>query len=56
MTGNAVATAAAVLTGGAVYLILIVAIRVFKKEELLALPKGGTLLRILQKIGFYKEK
>lgn len=54
--GNTLATAAAVLAGAAAYLLLTAALRVFSREELLALPKGGLLLRVLQKIGFYKEK
>ena len=53
--GNTLSTLAAVLVGVGTYLLLILLTRVFKQQELLALPRGAMLLKIFRKMGFYKE-
>ncbi len=52
--GNAIATILAVAAGVAVYLALIVFTRMFTQEEMLSLPLGSKLVRILEKLHIYK--
>ncbi len=52
--GNAIATVLAIAAGIVVYLALIVFTRMFTQEEMLSLPLGSKLVRILEKLHIYK--
>ncbi|MDD6734880.1 MAG: polysaccharide biosynthesis protein [Clostridiales bacterium] len=53
-TGNIIATAAAIFIAAAVYFIMIFVMKVMNAEEILQLPAGSSLLRLLKKFGLYK--
>ncbi|MBE6757385.1 MAG: polysaccharide biosynthesis protein [Ruminococcaceae bacterium] len=52
--GNAVATVAAVVVGVAVYAAMLLLSRVFTKEEMAALPMGGKIVHLLEKLHVYQ--
>ena len=47
-TGNAVATLGAIGVAVVVYLVLIVALRAFSREDLSLMPKGDKIARLLR--------
>lgn len=51
--GNTVATLAAVLVGAVMYVALVILARVFTQAELLTLPGGARLARLLTRLGVY---
>ena len=50
-----VATIIALLVAGIVYILSILILKVFNKEDIFMLPAGNKIYSILQKIGLYKE-
>jgi stage V sporulation protein B len=55
ITGSILATIIALLVAGIVYVLSILLLKVFNKEDILMLPAGNKIFSILQKIGIYKE-
>lgn len=53
---NIISLAAAVLTGCAVYFILVIRWKAVSEEELCSMPKGQLLIRIARKTGIMKEE
>ncbi len=49
---NAIGTILGVLTGIAVYLFLLIRLKGVREQEILGLPKGGWMVRVLRKIRF----
>ncbi len=52
--GNTIATIAAIAVGVLLYVALLVFTRMFTREEMLALPLGSKLVRILEKLHVYR--
>lgn len=52
--GNTVATLSAIVAGVVVYLALLILTRVFTREEMLSLPMGTKLVRLLEKLHIYR--
>lgn len=52
--GNAVATVVAVAVGVLAYAAMLLLTRVFTEEEMAALPMGGKIVRLLQKLHVYR--
>ena len=53
-TGNAAALLAAVAAAVVVYAILVAVMKILDKDEIILLPSGAKLYRLLQKTGLYK--
>ena len=53
-TGNAIALLASVAAAVAVYAVLVVVMKILDKDEIILLPSGAKLYRLLQKTGLYK--
>ena len=53
-TGNAAALLAAVAAAVVVYAILVAVMKILDKDEIILLPSGARLYRLLQKTGLYK--
>lgn len=53
-TSNAIALLAAILAAVIVYAVLVIAMKILSKDEIILLPSGAKLYRLLQKTGLYK--
>lgn len=53
--GNAITTLLCILIGVVVYFLMILAMKMFSKEELLEIPMGGKIYRVARRLGLYKE-
>ncbi len=53
--GNLITTLLCIIVGALVYAGMILALKMFTKEELLGIPMGGKIYTIAHKIGIYKE-
>ncbi len=51
-----VATILAIGSAVVVYILAIVALKIFTKEEIYMIPYGQTIYKVLEKIGIYKEE
>ncbi|EQK36549.1 hypothetical protein QW7_3646 [Clostridioides difficile P77] len=48
--GNSISTIIAICVGGIVYVVVILGIGGIKKEEILTMPKGDKLYKLLKKV------
>lgn len=53
--GNAISTILCILFGAVIYGLMILALKMFSREELMNIPMGDKIYRIARRIGFYKE-
>lgn len=51
---NSISTIISIIVAVIIYILAIIALKVFKKEELIMLPYGDKLYKILEKTGMYK--
>ncbi len=50
-----VVTIISILVAVIIYVLALIALKIFTKEELLMVPYGGKLYKILERLGLYKE-
>ena len=55
LIGNSMATLISILIGMIVYLILVISIKIFTKEQICSFPKGDKIYNLLLKTKLYKE-
>ena len=53
--GNAIATILSIILGTLIYLILVVTMKMLKKEEIYMIPFGTKIYSLLVKLKIYKE-
>lgn len=53
-SANIIATVLSIAVAMVVYAFLIIAIRIMSEEEIIMLPSGARILRLVKKLGFYK--
>lgn len=50
-----IATIIGIITAIIIYILAVIALKVFTKEEILMIPYGGKIYKILEKLGIYKN-
>ena len=51
-----IATLLGLIIAVIIYVIMVIILKIFTKEEMLMIPYGGKIIKILEKLGIYKKE